>query len=456
MNRDTKIVTRNVIIGLLTVALIGSIFWAYQEREQKLALQINSENNYQRAFHDLAFHIDQIEDQLGSTLAMNTRRQLTPSLAEVWRVTSLAQDEFGQLPLSSIDNTQTEEFLYNLSKFSYRTSIRDLDKEPLTEEEYQKLENLYGLSKEIRKEIRHSQAQVLANGESWLDIEKEMNAKQTPESSGVLSNFEIMNKSVEGYSEIEWGPENASMRDINGQLKKALTGKKISKEEAKKIARDYLNIEEDIMINITEAGDSLQYPAYTLEIDDPDHQKNYYMDISIHGGKPIWFLQDRQIEERKISLNEASELGKKYLEKQNYKGMQLVDSKQYDSVGVLEFVYVDEDVRVYTDSIMLEVALDDGDILGYEAKDYIINHKERDIPNPSISIEEARKNINPRVEVMEEHVGLIKNELGKEVLCYEFLGVINDETYRIFINAEDGEEEFVQRLPQSESMHHYE
>lgn len=139
-------VLRNIIIGILSVALIAVGMWGYKEKEQKDTLMITAENNYQRAFHELAFHIDQIEDQLGSTLAMNTRRQLTPSLADVWRVTSLAQEEMGLLPLNTIDLDQTQDFLYKLGKFAYSTSIRDLEKEPLTEKEYDTLKHLYNHS----------------------------------------------------------------------------------------------------------------------------------------------------------------------------------------------------------------------------------------------------------------------------------------------------------------------
>ncbi len=133
--------------------------------------------------------------------------------------------------------------------------------------------------------------------------------------------------------------------------------------------------------------------------------------------------------------------------------MQLVDSKQYDAVATLEFAYVEDNVRVYDDMIHLQVALDDGDILGYEAKDYLINHRKRNIPKPKLTDDEARKYVNPRVEIMEDHIALIKNDLDEEVLCYEFIGVLDDDTYRIFINALDGSEEKVERLGGTETVY---
>ncbi|MDV2884305.1 germination protein YpeB [Alkalihalophilus pseudofirmus] len=449
---------RNIIIGLLAVAVIALGYWGFQEQEQKQVLSINAENNYQRAFHDLTFHLDQIEDELGATLAMNTRRQLTPALAEVWRITSLAQAELGQLPLNSLQLGKTEEFLYKIGKFSYQTSIRDLDKEPLTDKEYETLNKLYDHSHEIREEMREAQAYVLKNGQRWLDIDKELQAATTEEPSDnlVVNNFEVMNKNIEGYSEVEWGAGLTSIEDLNGELKRALSGKKkVSKEEAQDIARNYLDLSDRAAVHVADTGKGLVYPAYSLVIDDPDHETNYYMDMSVEGGHPIWFLQERQISDQNISLNDASNKAQKFLNENGMENMQLIDSKQYDSIGMFEFVYLDNNVRVYTDAVMTEVALDDGSIISYEAKDYLINHKERDIKEPKLTLEEAETSVNPNVSVMEDHLAIIENDLGDEVLCYEFIGTIKDDTYRIFINADDGEEEKVDRLERAERVYDF-
>ncbi|MFC0559858.1 germination protein YpeB [Halalkalibacter alkalisediminis] len=446
---------RNFVIGLLAIAVVATGNWGFQEREEKAMLKITAENNYQRAFHELAFHIDQIEDQLGATLAMNTRRQLTPALADVWRIVSLAQENIGQLPLSSVDLGKTEEFLFKLGRFSYRTSIRDLETDPLTDQEYETLQKLYGYSKEIREEVRKSQAMMLANGDQWVDIDAEMAASEEPLDNMMVNNLEVMNKSIKSYSETEWGAGLAAIDDLNGELKRALDGEPTSKEDAENVARQYLEVGEQATVHVSETGNGLAYPAYTIVVDDPDHETNYYMDVSVNGGEPIWFLQDRQIEEQEISLNEAVEIAQKFLEDNGKEGMQLIDSRQYDSIALLEFVHLEDNVRVYNDLISLEVALDDGDILGYEAKAYLINHKKRNIPDPKITSEEASERLNPRLDVMEDHIAVIENDLGEEVLCYEFFGVIDDDTYRIFINAEDGEEEKVERLNNSEPVYDF-
>lgn len=79
-----------------------------------------------------------------------------------------------------------------------------------------------------------------------------------------------------------------------------------------------------------------------------------------------------------------------------------------------------------------------------------MNHKERDIPEPELSIEEAKEKVNPDVQINEEYMAVIDNDVGDEVLVYEFLGVLDNETYRIFINAMDGTEEKVEKLDGTE------
>ena len=152
---------RGILIGVLALGVAGTGFWGYQEHREKNAILINAENNYQRAFHELTYEIDLLHDKIGTTLAMNSRESLSPTLAEVWRITSQAHSDVGQLPLTLLPFNKTEEFLAQVGEFSYRTAVRDLDKEPLNDEEYAALKSLYGQAAEIQDELRRVQHMAL-------------------------------------------------------------------------------------------------------------------------------------------------------------------------------------------------------------------------------------------------------------------------------------------------------
>lgn len=64
---------RGILIAILGIAIVGTSYWGYKEHQEKDAVLLHAENNYQRAFHDLTYQVDQLHDQIGSTLAMNSK-----------------------------------------------------------------------------------------------------------------------------------------------------------------------------------------------------------------------------------------------------------------------------------------------------------------------------------------------------------------------------------------------
>src|SRR5690625_6139317 len=152
-----------VIITVLAIGLVGTSFWGYKEHEDKNAVLIQAENTYQRSFHELTHNMDLLYDKIGTTLAMNSKDSLSPELVDIWRLTSEAMSNVGQLPLTLLPFNKTEEFLSNIGDFTYRTAARDLDKEPLSDEELKTLESLYEQSEDIKDELRTMQHEVLDN-----------------------------------------------------------------------------------------------------------------------------------------------------------------------------------------------------------------------------------------------------------------------------------------------------
>ena len=165
------------------------------------------------------------------------------------------------------------------------------------------------------------------------------------------------------------------------------------------------------------------------------------MDMTKKGGHPIYFIERRDITKQNLSLNDGIQAASKFLKNNQFDHMEVFESTQYDHIGVFSFVVNEEGVRIYPETIKLKVALDNGQIIGFTAQDYMKNTENRKIPKPKLTMAEAKGSINPKLKVMEDRLAIISNELGKEVLCYEFLGTLGKDTYRIFINANDGKEE---------------
>ena len=107
----------------------------------------------------------------------------------------------------------------------------------------------------------------------------------------------------------------------------------------------------------------------------------------------------------------------------------------------INFAYEQNGVIIYPDLIKIKIALDNGQIMGMETSGYLNSHYVRNIENPKITLEEAKKTLNKKLEVESEKLAIIPTEYQTEILCYEFKGKVNDKNYIVYINAENGREE---------------
>ena len=112
-----------------------------------------------------------------------------------------------------------------------------------------------------------------------------------------------------------------------------------------------------------------------------------------------------------------------------------------DNTATINYAFRQDDVTMYPDLIKLKIALDNGEVVGMEARQYLMNHTEREIPEPAVSMEEARKKVNDDMEVYSSGLAYIPTDYREEIFCYEFRGKLDDRDFIVYINALTGEEE---------------
>ncbi|EIT86570.1 Putative metallopeptidase YpeB [Fictibacillus macauensis ZFHKF-1] len=441
---------RTVTIVILAITTLGLGYFAYNEHQEKKAIAIQSENNYQRAFHELNYNMDALHDKIGETLAMNSKKQLSPALVHVWRLTSEAHNNVGQLPLALLPFNKTEAFLNDIGEFSYRVSVRDLEKKPLTSKEHQTLSKLYHNAENIQNELRRTEAIAAKKKLKWSDVQVALAKKDQPSDNTIIDGFKTVDKSSEGYSDTDFGPEVTSINNASKRSFRHLKGKEISKQEAIARAVTFFQLKKNVKISVKASGKGSVYKAYSLTIYNPDTKATTYMDVTKKGGYPLWVLQDRSVAKAKLSLNDAEKEAAQFLKKHMKQKLLPVSSQQYDNIAVFTFVGQQKGVRIYPEHVTVKVALDNGDIMGYQGTDFLVAHHHRNIPKEKISEAQARKKLSKKFHVKETHRAIVINDIKQEVSCYEFIGTLGQETYVIYLSTEDGSEELVKKLKESE------
>jgi spore germination protein len=441
-----------VMFPILLVALIGAGVWGYLEHQDKNAILIKAENQYQRAFHDLSFHVDKLHTELGNTLALNTASQdsYKKGLINVWRITSEAQSEINQLPLTLMPFSKTEEFLANMANFSYRAAVRDLSKQPLNDGELQTLNALHQHSDEISASLRDTQAKVLQNNLRWMDVETALATQKEPLDNTIIDGFQTVDKKVAEYSDVKWSPSVMNVfqkRDGN-----TLTGEMVSPEEIKQKAAQFLNVGDPSLIQVVENGQGTEYDSYSVSMVKDQTVDGVHMDYSKKGGHLLWYSASRAVPQRNMDIRRARDVAAEFLDAHGYPNMTAVTYDEYGNVANITFAGLNNNTINYLDKIAVKVALDNGETTGLQATDYVFDHKERQYKAPTLNVEAARKVLNPNLKVESEAMALIRNDLQEEVLCHQFTGRINGGIYRIYINAENGTEEKVDPLRKEEEQ----
>lgn len=433
-----------VLFPIMSILFIGAMYWGYQEHQEKNVVLLKAENQYQRAFGDLTYYVTKLNDQLGNTLAVNSTSKdyHRKGLVNVWRITSDAQNQISQLPLSYLPFADTQNFLSRVSNFAYKTAVRDLTKQPLTKDEVTTLQALYKNSNEISSNLSQLQQNIMTSSLRWMDVELALAVNEAETQNPVVSSLRDLNDGVGKYPELNWGPAVNSMYEDN-QVK-MLSGELITEEQVKQSASKFTKVKPGD-IKVVENGKDSDFATFTavMKKEKDDELK---LTFSAKGGQLLSYVHSRDVKDTKLTIDQAKVKAEEFLKEHDYKDMITVNYDEYYNVGTFTFVYNQNDMLIYPDKLSIMVALDDGEILGFQGSDFTTYHRERQIADPVIDLSTAMQALHPDLKVKDHKMALIKGELGTEVLCYEFTGAINKNLYRIYINSENGLEEKIEKI----------
>ncbi len=425
----------SIIVALLiAVAILGIILYKKQ-REYRQA----SENSYNMAFYEVVDYVQNVETYLAKALISTTPEHGAETLTNLWREANLAQSYLSMLPIESQELENTEKFLNQVSDYSYSLSRKNIYNESLTEEDLSNLEELHTYSTELENTLNQLSEDLNSGRFQWGELTKKGTVAFAQQVDNVSKeSFSNLEENFHEYSGLIY--DGAYSEHITSSEKKGLTGEDIDENKAKEIAENFIgkgNIKEMSSLGLSE---NANIPAYSFSATS-NNDENINISISQKGGHVIYMNTNREVNSEIISQEEATEKGKSFLEEKGFTNMQETYYVTQEGVTTINYAYVQNDVIVYPDLIKVKVALDNGDILGIETTGYLNNHAERDVSNVLITSEEAKKNLNSKLEITSERLAIIPTEWKSEILCYEFTGNVDDKQFLVYTNAENGREE---------------
>ena len=424
------------IILLLVIATLGITLYKKQEEITR-----TSENSFNMAFYELVDYVQNVEAYLAKSLVSTTSERGAETLTHLWREANLAQSCLSMLPVESQELENTEKFLNQVSDYSYSLSRKNIYNEKLTTEDLDNLKQLHDYSINLENILNQLSNDLNGGRISWGELTKKGSVAFAQQVSNISKDsFGNMEENFHEYSGLIY--DGAFSEHMTKSEKKGLTGENIDEEAARNKVKEFIGedkIEEIISNGKSENTDIIAYD-FTVKLKE-DKNNKAYISISEKGGHVVFMNYNRDVNAETITQEKADEFGKKFLKDKGFDNMKETYYLKESGIVTINYAYEQDGVTIYSDLIKLKVALDNGEVLGIETKGYLNSHEERNIQQAKISKEQAKENLNPKLQIESEALAIIPTKWRTERLCWEFKGKVDDTDFLVYINAETGKEE---------------
>lgn len=426
------------VIVVLFLIIVAMGVWIYK---RQVDYRTASENQYNMAFFELVDYVQDVEAYLAKSLISSTPEHGAETLTNVWKEANLAQVYLARLPISSTELENTAKFLNQVSDYSYSLSRKNIKNESLSQEELDNLKRLHDYSIELENTLNQLSADMGEGRITWGELTKKGEVAFAQEVSNISKNsFSNIEENFHEYSGLIY--DGAFSEHMTSTKKKGLTGENINEEKAKEIATKFIGKDKIQEISLAGKSENTDMPTFDFNVKvNGEKDANMVISISEKGGHIVFMNYNRDIVAESVTEQRADEIGKKFLDSRDFKNMKETYYLKQDGIVTINYAYQQDGVTMYPDLIKLKVALDNGEIMGIETTGYLNSHEERNIKNVKITKEQAKQNLNKRLQILSENLAIIPTQWKSEVLCWEFKGKVDGTDFLVYINAVTGEEQ---------------
>ncbi|MDR1821951.1 MAG: germination protein YpeB, partial [Oscillospiraceae bacterium] len=404
-------------------------------------------NHYKHAFNELAQDLSKLDSTLQKTRSSGTSGYLTETCMEINSTAQEAIAALSELPNSDKNMSKTSEFICQIGDYAFSLAKKTARGETLTDEETENLIKLSDVTSVLSNNLQGVLAQINDGMMSVTELDHlAKKAVQSEENQGAI--FDTLKVAEEEFPEIPTliydGPFSSHISGLKPKLTEG--AEEISKEDAEKKASEFTMIDH-VKLDGERAG---SLPVYMFSGKTGDAEVT--IEVSKAGGYIVNTYSSYNPKEAKLDAPAAVEKAKEFLAGHGFESLKESYYMTNDNVITINFAYVKDDVIVYPDLIKVAVARDNGTIVSFEGQGYVMNHHERELPQPAVSVEDAKAKVSKSLTVLSEGLAIVPTGGKNEVFCHEFKCENKDGAHVIvYINAENGQEQQILLLQEDDN-----
>lgn len=433
-----------IALSALALVAIGGVYYYNQAEQAKRQLH----NTYMRAFHDMSDYLNDIDISLKKVVLTQDVTQLSTLSSQLHMQAEGAKACLAQMPVENASFDNTSKFLSQVGDYCSYLSRKAMHQQEITEEEYQNLHDLSQYAESVHEEFSNMET-AMQEGNMQIETLSASSPFVVHAANGFQNGMEQIESLPQEYPALIYdGPFSDHLETAEPV---ALMGKpRISRHRAEQITAIFLGEEKASRLHFSGDGTG-KIETYLFE--GKEGNRDISMEVTKRGGEVLWMLDAREVKESRLSVHQAMAAGETFLSQRGYLSMKSSYYDVADNIATINYAYFDADTEtvMYPDLVKVKIALDNGEVVGFESQGYQMSHKIRELTAPSIGEDAAKEKVSSRLSVDTVSKAVIPLESGREVLCYELKGTLGKNNFLIYVNAQTGEEEKILMLLESEN-----
>ncbi len=481
---------------MLLVAMIGLTSYTLWQQSENAAYERHIDSYVKQNYQNLVASVETISNDLSKLMVSGSEKQNLMLLTKIWDQADTASQNLSQIPAKSEQLRKAQKFINQLSDFSYamvQKSFEGSSLTALTAGDLDLLRQLHVYSKELSeglynvdpdsmgviawKQSKPGQIQLTEETDQYLEDEAVSVFNETATAGGEDAiGSDQLSKGLETATDGLSTPFDSTMTKFEGRLSDMpkliydgpfsdhmseggllkIKGPKVTEQDAKVIAAKFIDPEGQYPASQLVAVNLGTTQSATTTSPEPQSNLTYmfeyhmrdnatcYIQVTKNGGKIISTMCSQLSGKSNLSRKQAEKIASDYLKARGIQNMELTFSQKSDNTALMNFAATQGEVMMYPDLIKVRVSLDNGEIVGYDAANYAINHKTRTVTPSTI---DPLKSINANGKIIgEPQLCYIPNDFGGESYCYEVKVEAEDTYFLFYVDVATGDVKNVLKL----------
>lgn len=238
------------------------------------------------------------------------------------------------------------------------------------------------------------------------------------------------------------GPFSADIADRPPRM--TAGGRVVEKEAALLIAGGFLGVRSNVCTVLGEETGPI--PAWRVGAE------GWTLSVSRSGGYVVRAVADRTVLHSAITAESALAAARRFLSAHGYGELRESYHMQQENVLTSTWCAVQDGAFCYPDMVKVSVAMDTGDVVGFDAAAFLTSHANRELPAAVFTEEEAAAQLPAGLTLQSQRLAVIPSAGAEEIFCRELTCLAEDGSRcLVYFNAVTGRQERILLLLEDET-----